>query len=163
MLVNNLGTTRRKLLESFSELTDEQLNQKPKNEMWSVSQVLFDIYTVEKDTALLILNSLKMESEKVNERDLSFINDYCKKIKATNEPSEKYWTRKEINYLLEQSRFLYVQAIFNETHEKILKEKSINHPIFGRISLKNLLDFIWLYELQYIHLIHEIKQEIFLK
>ncbi|MFB6467795.1 DinB family protein [Cytobacillus sp. Hz8] len=160
MLVKNLGETRMKLLESIKNLTDEQLNQKPSMDMWSISQLLYHLYFAEKETAEIILNSLKTESKKVEEMDLSFLTDRSKKAKADVEPPEKFYKKQEITQLLEESRFQYIQAIFNETHEEKLVDKSIEHPTFGVISLKNLLDTIWLHEERHLQQINEIKYQL---
>ena len=71
-----------------------------------------------------------------------------------------FCTKDELVNLLEESRFRYLQDVFNETHERTLAEKSMDHPHFGLISLKNLVDFIWLHEQRHIEQINEIKKEI---
>ena len=160
MLIKNLGQTRTMLLASFKDLTDEKINKKPSKDKWSISQVLYHLYMVEKDTAVLILNSLNMQSIKVEERDLSYLSDRSKKVKATVEPPVNFFTKKELIALLEEARFQYLQAIFNETHEKILAKKSVEHPAFGLISLKNIVDFIWMHERRHLEQIEEIKEEL---
>lgn len=157
VLIKNLGRTRTKLLESFINQTDEQLNRRPDGESWSISQVIYHLFSTEKETAELILNSIKMDSQKVDERDLSFLTDRSSKVKAANEPPEDYFTKKDLIKFLETSRFQYLQAIFNEIHEKTLAIKSLDHPTLGLISLKNLVDFIWLHEERHIEQINEIK------
>jgi hypothetical protein len=156
VLIRNLGQTRTALLKSFIGLTDNQINQKPKEGQWSISQVLLHLSFTEKATAELILNSLKMDSKKVEERELSYLMDRSMKVTSFNEPSEDYYTKIELNRCLEESRFQYLQAILNETHVETLKEKSMDHPLFGKISLKNLVDIIWLHEQRHIEQINEI-------
>ena len=101
-----------------------------------------------------------MESEKVDERDLSFLTDRSKRVEATIQLSANFITKIEGMELLEESRFQYLQTVFNETHEEILVEKSMNHPAFGFISLKNVVDFIWMHEKRHIDQIEEIKREL---
>jgi hypothetical protein len=160
MLIKNLGQTRTMLLENFKDLSDEQINKKPSNEKWSIAQVLHHLYTVERDTSILIFNSLTMKSVKAEERDLSFLSDRSRKVKATVEPPADFLTKNECITYLEDARFQYLQAIFNETHEKTLAEKSMDHPVFGLISLKNMVDFIWMHEKRHCEQITEIKQEL---
>ncbi|MCL6573087.1 MAG: DinB family protein [Bacillus sp. (in: Bacteria)] len=160
MLIKNLGQTRAMLLENFKYLSDDQINKKLSPEKWSIAQVLYHLYTVEKETSLLIFNSLTMKSEKVEERDLSFLGDRSRKVKASVEPPLSFFTKKELITYLEEARYLYSQAIFNETHEKTLAEKSMEHPLFGFISLKNVVDFIWMHELRHCEQITEIKHEL---
>lgn len=158
MLISNLGKTRTKLLNSFRDLTDDQLNKKAGEDTWSIAQVLHHLYTSEKETAALIMDSLETKSEKVGDKDLSFLTDRSKKAKATIEPPSEFYTKKELVQLLEESRFQHLQYVFNETHERILAEKSMEHPAFGVLSLKNLVDFIWLHEKRHTDQIYEIKQ-----
>jgi uncharacterized damage-inducible protein DinB len=160
VLIKNLGQTRTRLLESFMNQTDEQVNQKPDAEQWSISQVIYHLFSTEKEIAELILNSIKIDSKKVEERGLSFLTDRSRNVKAAIEPPEDYFTKKELLHLLETSRFQYLQAIFNETHEKTLEGKSVDHPSLGLISLKNLVDFIWLHEQRHIEQIKEIKMQL---
>jgi uncharacterized damage-inducible protein DinB len=161
MLISNLGKCRTKLLDSFKNLTDEQLNQKPNADRWSIAQVIYHLYTYEKNTSEMILNALQAKSGKVEQRDMSFIADRSKKVQTTNEPPTDFFTKKELVQLLEQSRFHYLQTVFNETHERTLAEKSMEHPWLGQISLKNVIDTIWLHEKRHTEQINEIKQELF--
>lgn len=57
-----------------------------------------------------------------------------------------FMTKLALVRLLEESRFRHLQRVFNETHERVLAAKSMQHPRFGRISLKNLADLIWLHD-----------------
>lgn len=158
MLITNLGTYRTKLIESFRDLTDEELNKKPNADSWSIAQVLYHLYTSEKETSELIFDALQKKSAKVEERDMSFIADRSKKVKAAQNPPEQFFTKKELLQLLEDSRFQYLQNVFNETHVQTLAEKSMDHPHFGVISLKNVVDTIWLHEKRHTEQIHEIKR-----
>lgn len=161
MLISNLGKTRTNLLTTFKDLTDEQLNQKPDQDKWSIAQVIYHLYTFEKNTSEMILSAIQAKSDKVEERDMSTIADRSKKIKSTDNPPTTFFTKKELVQLLEQSRFHYLQNVFNETHERTLAEKSMEHPFFGRISLKNVVDTIWLHEKRHTEQINEIKQALF--
>lgn len=158
MLVKKLGKIRMNLLDSYKYLSDDQLNQNSSG--WTISKILYHLYRTEKETAQLILKSLHTETPRADDKDLSYFEDCLKKAKTTYEPPENYFTKKEITHLLEESRFRYTQAIFNKTHEETLVEKSISHPSFGVISLKNLLDFIWLHEYRHMEQINEIKKQL---
>jgi hypothetical protein len=161
MLISNLGKNRTKLLDSFKNLTDEQLNQKPNADRWSIAQVIYHLYTFEKNTSEMILDALQAKSNKVEERDKSYLADRSNKVQSPNNPPIDFFTKKELVQLLEKSRFHYLQTVFNETHERILAEKSMDHPWFGLISLKNLVDTIWLHEKRHTEQIAEIKEELF--
>ncbi len=149
-----------KLIALISDLMDEQLNVTLSSEWWWIAQILYHLYSTEKEIAQFVLQSLKTISKKVEERDVSFI-EACNVIaKAAEVPPEAFFSKKEITQLLEASRFQYTQAIFNETHKRSLTEKSVEHPGFGEISLKNMLDVIWLHEEQHLQQLKEIKQQL---
>lgn len=160
MLIRKLGETRGELLESFKDLSDEQINQKPAVDKWSISQVVSHVSMVEKNVVKGVLEALKAKSEKVEEKDLSFVTDRSKKVKSKTEPSSAFLTKQQLMDLLEDSRFNHLRSVFNEAHEVALAEKSMNHPAFGVISLKNMVDFIWMHEARHIEQIKEIKQEL---
>lgn len=161
MLIENLGKTRTKLFETVKDLTDEQFNQKPSPEKWSIAQVFHHLYTTEKSTAEFILSAIETKSSPVEDKDMAFVADRSKKIKAKNEPPTDFFTKKALMYLLDNSRFENLQAVFNEVHVEDLADKSIDHPGFGKISLKNLVEFIYLHEQRHIEQIEEIKKELF--
>ncbi len=69
-------------------------------------------------------------------------------------------TKAELIRLLEESRFAHLQYVFNKTHERSLAEKAVDHPLFGNISLKNLIDFIWLHEQYHVDRIEEAKKSL---
>lgn len=160
MLISNLGRTRTKLLTSFQDLSDEQLNRKPSDKSWSIAQVLHHLYTSEKAMAGLVLDALQAKTEKVEEKDLSFVTDRTKKSKAMSEPPNEMMTKENLLQLLEESRFQHLQFVFNETHERILAKKSMKHQDFGEISLKNAVNLIWLHEKRHINQIQEIRQQL---
>jgi hypothetical protein len=157
MLIKNLGQTRMQLLESFNHLTDEQLNQKTSFDKKSISQILFHLYMTEKETAVFILNSLN--TVRKNMAGITTANP--SEHDEGEEGKELFISRFELVQLLNESRFKYVQAIFNEIHGNQLSERFIEHPMFGPISLEKLLETIWMNEQRSIIQINEIKQELF--
>ncbi|MBV6271364.1 DinB family protein [Alcaligenaceae bacterium CGII-47] len=146
MLITNLGRTRIRLLASFGTLTDEQLNTKYYPCEWTVSQIVHHLYIVEKNIATDVLSALGGTSEKVAEKDLSYLRTDDSLLHIELESHSGFMTKQELIRMLEESRFRYLQRVFNETHERILVDKSTAHPLFGKISLKNLVDCVWLHE-----------------
>ncbi|AGG89614.1 DinB family protein [Rhodanobacter denitrificans] len=146
MLIENLGTTREKLLASLEGLTEEQLNAKPHTGGPSIGQIVHHLYASERETAAMVLDALQSRSGKVEEKDASLLaaglQQGCDEEQATAER----FTKAQLIRLLEESRFRDLQSVFNETHECVLAERSLEHPAFGRVSLKNLLDTIWIHD-----------------
>lgn len=146
MLITNLGRTRIRLLASFGALTDEQLNKEQYPGEWSISHIIRHLYIVEKDIATDVLSALGGTSKKVAEQDLTYLRTDDSLLHIEVEPQSGFMNKQELIRMLEESRFRYLQRVFNETHEHILVERSMTHPLFGEISLKNLVDCIWLHE-----------------
>ncbi len=146
MLLENLGTTRNKLLDSLDGLTEDQLNAKPRTGGPSIGQIVHHLYVSERETATLVLNALQSRSERVEEKDTPFLTaclqEGCSGYKATTDR----FSKADLIRLLEESRFRDLQSVFNETHEYVLAERSLEHAPFGRVSLKNLIDTIWIHD-----------------
>jgi len=146
MLIEKLGKTRGMLLDSLEGLTEDQLNAKPRTGRLSIGQIVHHLYVSERDTATLILNALSSRGEKVEEKDPSLLAACLQKDCGEEKATANRFSRGELIRLLEESRFRDLQSVFNETHEDVLTERSLEHPSFGPVSLKNLVDTIWIHE-----------------
>lgn len=160
MLIRNLGKTRRTLLDSLEGLTEDQLNAKPRTGGLSIGQIVHHLYVSERDTATLILNALQSRSERVEEKDPSLLATCLQQGCGEDMATTGRFSKAELIRLLEESRFRDLQSVFNETHEDVLAEKSLNHPSFGKVSLKNLVDTIWLHDELHSKQIAVIKQSL---
>lgn len=146
MLIENLGTTREKLLDSLEGLTEEQLNAKPRTGGPSIGQIVHHLYASERETAALVLDALQSRSGRVEEKDASLLATGLQQGCGEEQATAERFTKAQLIRLLEESRFRDLQSVFNETHECVLAERSLEHPAFGRVSLKNLLDTIWIHD-----------------
>lgn len=146
MLIEKLGKTRRMLLDSLEGLTEDQLNAKPRSGGLSIGQIVHHLYVNERDTATLILNALQPRSEKVEEKDASLLAACLQKDCGEDPVTTDRFPKAELIRLLEESRFRDLQSVFNETHESVLAERSLEHSSFGKVSLKNLLDTVWIHD-----------------
>lgn len=160
MIFKRLRQTRGILLDCLKDLSNEQLNQKPSEEEWSISQVIYHLYAAEKETADLMLQSLHASNNKGKRKDLTYILDRSKKMKATIGLPETFLSKKDLLQLLEESRFQYLQALFSDIHKGALMERSAVHPTFGEVSFESLTDYICLHEQRHIIQIKEMKQKL---
>lgn len=158
MLITNLGKTRQVLMGSFNTLTDEQLNRPSGALACSIAQIIFHLHTSEIETAKGVLEALPRSRATVAEQDPALLADRLQQNDTAMAPLTQTLSKAELIGLLEESRFKYLQDVFNETHAQTLAEKSVNHPIFGEISLKNLVDTVWLREQQHTRQILKIKE-----
>ncbi|TAN14012.1 MAG: DinB family protein [Burkholderiaceae bacterium] len=153
MLITKLGSVRRELLEVIAPLTDDALQHLPEAGGPSIAQILQHLAETERSVAQLILGAVKGASERAAEYDLAQMRAAIPTLALETEawgvpvtPDTPALTKAGLIRALEESRFRYLQRVFNETHEATLLQKSTVHPVFGLISLKNLVDFVWLHE-----------------
>lgn len=157
MLITNLGKTRLALISSFDTLSDGQLNQPGGEGARSIAQIIVHLHASEIETARSVLVALPHSSGKVAERDLAVLAELVRAHDTAIAPLAHALTKAELIGLLEESRFKYLQDVFNETHAQTLAEKSMQHAVYGEISLKNLIDTIWLHEQEHTRQITQIK------
>lgn len=146
MLIENLGRARNALLDSLDALTDDQLNATPPAGGPSIGQLAHHLQASERAMAACVLDALQSRSERVEEKDPSFLAACLQQGCSHDHAASGPFSRAELIRSLEESRFRDLQSVFNETHERVLAERSLEHPPFGRVSLKNLLDTIWIHD-----------------
>ena len=146
MLIENLGRARNALLDSLDALTDDQLNATPPDGGPSIGQLAHHLQASERAMAACVLDALQSRSERVEEMEPSFLAACLQQGCSHGHVASRPFSRAELIRLLETSRFRDLQAVFNETHERVLAERSLEHAPFGRVSLKNLLDTIWIHD-----------------
>ncbi|WP_121609870.1 DinB family protein [Mesobacillus foraminis] len=157
IMLEQLQEMRNKLMESFAGLSDQQLNQAPDPGGWSIAQVLHHLQQIESYFISLVNKALSEPGQRAEERDLSQVTDRTKKRKSPIEPSSEFKSREELVSRLNDSRGKVI-AVLNKTDPGTLLDKSIFHPAFGMLSLKQTLEFIGSHELRHIGQIEEIKQ-----
>lgn len=145
MLITHLGKARTRLLATLAGLTDEQINQ-PAGARWSAAQIVHHLAACERGLAADILAALAGPEQAVDERSAESLRAELDKLHDGQAPQVGRVTRTELVRWLEESRFRDLQRVFNETHEHVLACRSVRHPLFGAISLKNLVDLVWLHD-----------------
>jgi uncharacterized damage-inducible protein DinB len=158
-MLSQLKSIREDLMRCIMEFTEEQFNQKPAEDRWSAAQVAHHLYTTEKQIVGSLRENLELESEKAEERDFSFIVDRTRKVKSETEPPTQFLEKQDVCALLLESRENLEQLVKKKGEEAFIN-KSIEDEAFGRMSLKNLVDFIGFHEKRHIAQIEEIKSEI---
>lgn len=149
MLITHLGKTRTRLLATLAGLTDEQLNRH-EGTRWSAAQIVQHLAVCESSLAADILAALGGPDATPAERSIDSLRAELDKLHGGPAPDIGHVTRPELVHALEESRFRDLQRVFNETHERVLACKAVMHPLFGPISLKNLVDLVWLHDEQHI-------------
>lgn len=159
--MNDIQEARKEVLQSIASLTDLQLNEK-QNGKWSIMQVLEHLYLTEK----LIVDKLKvtMTSDKeteVEDKPILLITNRNHKIVAPQflTPSDTFITLATIQEKLIASRTSLEDFLAVADKEK-MKKRSLPHPVFGLLNIKQWVEFIGLHEKRHLAQIKELKQEL---
>ena len=155
-----LDVARKSLVQEITSLMDDEFNDKPGKEMWSIAQVCHHLVLVEKSTAKVISWGVKESLSTNNERrKVELILDRTKKIQAPKivEPDEQPFAVQQMIDLLNDSRKTLMSVLHTIEDKSILEEKSVNHPAFGELPLDQWVELIPLHEQRHIAQIKEIK------
>lgn len=153
---------RQELFNSVSGFTNQQLNEKISEDTWSIMQNLEHLYLMERLVVQSILKELKNDaSTTADEKPIHYTVNRSRKVKAPSflEPSGEYITYEDIYTKLNDTRNSLL-AIKDEVKNEMLEQKSFEHPIFGRLSLKQWIEFIGYHEKRHLEQIEEIKLKI---
>ncbi len=158
--MENLDTTRDRLLKEIGTLSFETLNKKPDSDTWSIAQVCHHLYLTESVfTQAIIYGHNKVNGKKAEARPIQVIADRNQKIQAIEIviPGDGPWELEQIEEQLNRSRTLFLE-FYNQLEDKsALAEKSTKHPLFGYMPLNQWVDLIYLHEERHIEQIQELK------
>ncbi|RLQ96082.1 DinB family protein [Falsibacillus albus] len=160
--MNDNEVIREELFKSVSGLSDEQLNQKPSDDEWSIMQVLEHLYLMESAVAKSI--TAQVEKGKINpaeDKPIHLTPNRLTKVSAPSYvvPSVEPKSLEEMKGKLAASRELLNQAAA-AGDPIIMEKKSFPHPVFGDLSLKQWVPFVGYHEKRHIHQIEEIKHRL---
>ncbi|MGF9977027.1 DinB family protein [Viridibacillus arvi] len=153
---------RDELLNSVSNLSDEQLNKEVEEGRWTIMQVLHHLHLIEAGVAKAIQYTLKKgEEQSVKAKPIELTVDRSTKIKAPSfaNPDPRFITLEEMKDKLKESRHALHQVVSNSNKDQ-LKEKAYPQPIFGLMSLDQWVPFIGYHEKRHIEQIEELKEKL---
>ncbi len=159
-VIENLVTTRDRLLKEIDSLSYDELNNKPDSDSWSIAQVCHHLFLTESVfTQAIIYGHNKMNGKKADPKPIQAAVDRTQKIKAPDMvvPGDEPLALLQIKELLNKSRNLFFD-FYNQLEDKsVLAEKSTKHPVFGYLPLDQWVDLIHLHEARHIEQIKELK------
>lgn len=139
---------RNQILQAVEGMTDEKLNKKPSAEEWSPIQILDHLQLMENTIAKSVSHELKKEkSEKALKKPIVLTVSRSFKVKAPKHvvPTDEFVTLAEIKERLNASHnFLY--EVYSRATPEQLKQKSMDHPVFGKVPLYQWFPFVGLHE-----------------
>ncbi|MDR7071558.1 DinB family protein [Fictibacillus barbaricus] len=149
---------RKNLLDTVAGFSDEQLNEKVKEDKWSIMQVLDHLYLIEMSITKTIQKILKNgETVSIAPKPIQYTVDRSTKVEAPSyvAPTDDFLTLEAVKEKLKNSRTALLQVI-EQTSEEKLQEKGFPHPIFGLMSLDQWIPFIGYHEKRHIAQIEEL-------
>lgn len=160
-MLEHSQAVRAELLIEVKNMTDEQFNQKPSQDVWSPGQILQHLYLMER----VITGGMKQvlmsgEKKEISEKPLELVIDRSRKVHAPEnlKPAEGTYVKEELLSKLEESRRELIN--FAETAPvQALKEKAMKHPYLGELSLKQWVEFIGYHEKRHLLQLAEVKSE----
>ncbi len=154
-----INEARQQLLEAVSSLSKETLLRKPDENTWSVLEILEHLYLVENWFTNMIHQTLK-QNERMKapkEKPIHHTTDRSFKVEAPDvlQPGGTFTSLDIARAKLEESRQV-LQEILQSYQEADFLENSAKHPIFGTMSVAQLIEFIGLHELRHLKQIEEV-------
>ena len=153
---------RSEVLNSVSDLTDEQLNEELEDGRWTIMQVLDHLYLMERSlTKTIQLTFEKGEEQEVESKPVHYTVDRSTKVDAPPfvVPTEDKLTLQEMREKLAASR-KDLLTFLETTSKEALQRKAYPHPIFGKIRLDEWVPFIGYHEKRHLEQIEELKKKL---
>jgi hypothetical protein len=152
---------RNELLNEIDSLTDKQLNLRSSEDTWSVSQVMRHLIIMDEVMLPALRKAVQEESERVTEKNLDFVLDRTNKIQSPlPEPSTEFISKEDLLKATNHVRTPLLEFINEFIDLTVTEDKSMIHPVFGRMSIKQMVEFIGLHEKRHIEQIKEIKERL---
>ncbi|ANU28476.1 DinB family protein [Planococcus versutus] len=139
---------RNQVLQAVKGMTDDELNRKPSEAEWSPIQILDHLQLMEKVVAKNISEELtKEKSEQVIKKPISLTVSRSFKVEAPTYvvPTDEFTTLEEVKERLNSSHNLLYE-VYDSASKAQLKEKSMDHPVFGKVPLSQWFPFVGLHE-----------------
>lgn len=153
---------RKELLSQVEDLSDEQLNEKPAEDRWSVKQLLQHLYLMEGAVTKIIQTQLASEEQTLaTDKPIQLAIDRSRKVEAPEfaTPTEDFSTLDELKTRLSATHSA-LRNIAENTLLEQLNVKSYPHPVFGEMSLTQWIPFVGYHEQRHIEQIKEVKQQL---
>jgi uncharacterized damage-inducible protein DinB len=153
---------RSDLLNSVSDLTNEDLNRRIVEDRWTIIQVLDHLYLMERSLTEAIQTTLaKGEEQAVPSKPIHYTVDRRTKVDAPPfvVPTEENLTIQEMKDKLKASR-QDLLTFLHTTSKVELQKKAYPHPIFGLIRLDEWVPFIGYHEKRHLEQIEELKAKL---
>ena len=139
---------REQILKTVEGLPDDLLNTKPAADEWSPIQILDHLQLMETAIAKNISRQLvKEKSEKAVKKPIQLTVSRMVKVDAPGHvvPTAEFVPLSEMKRKLAESR-TFLDSVYDGTTAEVLEQKSMPHPVFGKVPLVQWFPFVGLHE-----------------
>ncbi|MBM7632939.1 DinB family protein [Geomicrobium sediminis] len=160
---NHLQDVRAKVVREITGLTEQQLNAKQRHDVWSIGQICHHLILSEGAFADAIEQGLKNDQESVvREKPIERALDRSVKTDAPKNilPNEGPFQVSQILEGFEHSRRHFLRVIERVSPEEDYTHKSVRHPKFGQLSIKQWIELLPYHETRHIEQIQELKADL---
>ena len=153
---------RQELYNEVNGLTDEQLNENPADDQWSIKQVMEHLFLMEGAITKTIIDQLENgEDVNADSKPIEGATNRGKKRETPNfaQPSGDFATLDELKLKLTATH-QGLAKVAETADEKQLEAKGFQDPVFGLISLKQWIPFVGYHEKRHTLQIKEVKEKL---
>ncbi|MGX1264927.1 putative damage-inducible protein DinB [Rossellomorea marisflavi] len=155
----NVKTIRNELMDSFRDVEEDKLNEKPASGGWSIAQVVLHLAGAETRFMELALHSATEHMGEGGKVDLTVFDDPAHKMIAPIDPPDQHKTCDELLASLHTSRRLTERLETSYTPEE-LEKKTMDHHRFGIMPIEQVFELLGRHENRHIRQINRIKEHI---
>ncbi|TWT09205.1 DinB family protein [Planomicrobium sp. CPCC 101079] len=139
---------RKAVLNAVEGKPDSLLNQKPSPGAWTPIQILDHLQLMETAIAKSISKQLASETaEKASKKPIGLTVSRMIKVDAPKHvvPGEEFISLEEMKKRLAASR-IFLNGVYDGAEKEMLDQKSMPHPVFGKVPLSQWFPFVGLHE-----------------
>ena len=157
---NELSDAREKLLNEITSIDYTDFNKQLTDKEWTIAQICHHlVLTEDVFRGGIERNIQKADVQSFQQRSIQTIRDRKYKIEAPDivKPTIQDFDIQEIINQLKKVRDKLTSTLSNIQDDSILSRKTIKHPVFKEVTLKQWIEMLYLHELRHIDQIQDIK------
>lgn len=148
MFIEKNNEIRASLFQQVDTLTDVEFNKKTDAESWSPKEIIEHLVKMEQTITKGIKAQLAdPKSPKAKKKPIQLSTLRFVKVKAPGHtvPTPDYQTKEKMKALLHEAR-MELLSVYTSSNLIDLRNKSLKHPVFGKVPLIQWFPFVGLHE-----------------
>ena len=148
MFLEKNNSIRAELFRLVDSLTEDEFNKRPDSHSWSPKEIMEHLVKMENT----IVKGIKAELDNPNspharKKPIQVSTLRLIKVKAPKytEPKPDYETKEVMKNLLHKAR-MELLKVYADNDYQVFQEKSLKHPLFGKVPLVQWFPFVGLHE-----------------